>query len=179
MYLLLQVALLLSVTHVALGRDNLGFFGEIHQDGLPSFSWLGSDLEEQPEYIIIADHEADHHQQHQQTNKMDYHHQPLPRVRKRHYDPVTYYEAVNDEAKTHDEVTGPQYVYEPDVSHYEPVSYHEAQISTPGTPHVYEDVSQKSPDEASGPQYVYDPYKHYQPLRSHRIQVGVVMRSED
>ena len=183
-YLQIQVALL-SATHVALGRDNLGFFGEIHQDGLPSFSWLGSDLasrdggEEQPEYIIIGDHEADHQQQHQQTNKMDYHHQPLPRVRKRHYDPVTYYEAVNDEAKTHDEVTGPQYVYEPDVSHYEPVSYHEAQISTPGTPHVYEDVSQKSPDEASGPQYVYDPYKHYQPLRSHRIQVGVVMRSED
>ena len=156
-YLLPQVALL-SVTHVALGRDNLGFFGEIHQSGLPSFSWLGSELanrnrgEEQPEYIIIADHEADHHQQHHQTNKMDYHPQPLPKVRKRHYDPVTYFEAVNDEAKTHDEAPGLMYVSKPDVRYYEPVSYHEAQTSPPGTPHVYEDVSQNTqpPDEASG-----------------------------
>ena len=165
-----------------MGRDNLGFFGEIHQSGLPSFSWLGSDLdsknrgEEQLEYIIIADHEPDHHQQHHQTNKMEYHPKPLPKVRKQHYDPVTYYEAVNDEAKTHDEATGPQYVSKPDVRYYEPVSYHEAQTSTPGTPHVYEDVSQKTqpPDENSDPQYVYDPYKHYQLLRSHRLQVSVL-----
>ena len=95
---------------------------------------------------------------------------PLPKVRKRHYDPVTYFEAKNDEAP------GPQYAYEPDVRDYEPVSYHEAQTSPPGTPHVYEDVSQNTqpPDESSDPQYVYDPYKHYQPLRSHRVQVSVL-----
>ena len=172
-----------------MGRDNLGFFGEIHQGGLPSFSWLGSDLasgnryKEEPDYIIIADHEADpgtdHHQGHQ-TDKMDYHHQPLAKVRKRHYDPVSYYEAVNDVPKTqnHDAAQNldpsPHYMYEP-------VSYYEAQTPAPTAgPYSYEDLSQvtqaaddvsKTPDDTLGHQYVYDPYRHYQE-RTHRLQVS-------
>ena len=115
---------------------------------------------------------------------MDYHHPPLPKVRKRHYDPVSYYEPVNDVSKTksHDAVQtldpSPQYVYEP-VSYYEAVK-DEAQTPTPTAPYVYEDLTQntqsadkvpKTPDEALGHQYVYDPYRHYQE-RSHRLQVS-------
>ena len=176
-----------------MGRDNLGFFGEIHQGGLPSFGWLGSDLasgntfKEEPDYIIIADHAADpgtDHHHHTRTDKMDHNHQPLAKVRKRHYDPVSYYEAVNDDSKTkipdaaQNLDPSPQYVYEP-VSYYDAVK-DEAHTPSPTSPHVHKDLTRntqsaddvsKTPDEALGHQYVYDPYRHYQE-RSHRLQVS-------
>ena len=93
---------------------------------------------DEPEYILIADHEEDD----DQTDKMDHHHNPLAKVRKRHYDPVSYYETKNDEALT---------------SVYDPVTYHDTQTL---------DAARASPP---GPQYVYDPYKYYQE-RSHRVQ---------
>lgn len=73
---------------------------------------------------------------------MDHHHNSLAKVRKRHYDPVSYYVTESDEAQT---------------SVYDPVTYDDSQ------PH---EGAQPSPP---GPQYVYDPYKYYQE-RSHRVQ---------
>ena len=112
-----------------------------------------------------------------------YHHQPLAKVRKRHYDPASYYEAVSDDSKTehHDAA---KYLEPSSQFSFEPVHYYDAvndkvETPTPTAPYVYEDLTQntqaddvsRTPDEAPGHQYVYDPYRHYQE-RSHRLQVS-------